>query len=102
MAVIMRDQEIRQRIRMIVEREAGKHLAGVLLFGSRARGDHVPDSDWDIAIMVDSDSDARNLHDRIFRALSADPVLWDEIIQPIVLRPPGYTAIPVARAQPGR
>ncbi len=31
-------------------------IRAVLLFGSRARGDARPDSDWDICVVVDGDS----------------------------------------------
>lgn len=30
----------------------------VILFGSRARGDHKPDSDWDLLILTKIDADA--------------------------------------------
>ena len=78
---------IRGRIRSIVEHEAGAHLTGVLLFGSRARGEERPDSDWDVAVMADRDADPMELRRRIDRALSIDGELWDEVVQVVVLRP---------------
>jgi len=39
--------------------------ADVILFGSRARGDEYPESDWDILILVDSMADLD--YERIFR-----------------------------------
>jgi len=39
--------------------------ADVILYGSRARGDDHPDSDWDILILVDSKTDLE--YERIFR-----------------------------------
>jgi predicted nucleotidyltransferase len=39
--------------------------ADVILYGSRARGEEHPDSDWDILILVDSKSDLD--YERIFR-----------------------------------
>ncbi len=32
------------------------HPEAVILFGSRARGDHRPDSDWDVLVVVDDDT----------------------------------------------
>lgn len=31
----------------------GDRLVGVVLFGSRARGDHRPDSDWDVLVIAE-------------------------------------------------
>ncbi|MHB0981625.1 MAG: nucleotidyltransferase domain-containing protein [Thermoleophilia bacterium] len=39
--------------RAFIARVAGRHdLAGAILFGSRARGDHRPESDVDIAVLL--------------------------------------------------
>ena len=35
----------------------GEHLRGLYLFGSRARGDHRPDSDADVAVFLDQVTD---------------------------------------------
>jgi uncharacterized protein len=40
-------------------------LAEVILYGSRARGDEQSDSDWDLLILVDSDSDLE--YEKVFR-----------------------------------
>jgi predicted nucleotidyltransferase len=42
--------EIKQRVQSMV----GQRLRGIRLFGSKARGDFDPESDLDIAILVDS------------------------------------------------
>jgi predicted nucleotidyltransferase len=39
--------------------------AKIILFGSRARGDERPDSDWDIIILIDSKADIDT--EKIFR-----------------------------------
>ena len=39
--------------------------ADIILYGSRARGDEHPDSDWDILILVNSKTDLD--YERIFR-----------------------------------
>lgn len=46
-------EEMRRRIKQAVEQHAPG--ATVLLYGSRARGDAGPDSDWDILIIVPDD-----------------------------------------------
>ncbi len=40
-------------------------LADIILYGSRARGDARPDSDWDILILVNSTADIET--EKIFR-----------------------------------
>jgi uncharacterized protein len=42
------------RFRATLEELYGKQLARVVLFGSRARGDARPDSDYDVAIFLNS------------------------------------------------
>ena len=41
-----------QRFRAAVDQTYGDRLERVILFGSRARGDHQPDSDYDIAVFI--------------------------------------------------
>ncbi len=41
-------EEIRDRLHDLY----GDRLRGVVLFGSRARGDHRPDSDYDVAVLL--------------------------------------------------
>ncbi|MGE3642853.1 MAG: nucleotidyltransferase domain-containing protein [Beijerinckiaceae bacterium] len=45
-----------------LEKHYGQNLKGVFLFGSRARGDHDPESDVDIAIVLE---DALNLREEL-------------------------------------
>lgn len=43
--------------------------ARIILYGSRARGDAAPDSDWDLLVLVDGPADhqrAATLRDRLF------------------------------------
>jgi uncharacterized protein len=46
------------RIKTIVKQIDPK--ADVILYGSRARGDERPDSDWDLLILVNSKTDLDN------------------------------------------
>ena len=46
-----------ERFKLILSTRYGPHLHGLYLFGSRARGDHRPDSDADIAVVLDAADD---------------------------------------------
>lgn len=46
------DATVRRLIREAVLEAFGDRVTGILLFGSRARGDHRPDSDWDVAVLL--------------------------------------------------
>lgn len=47
------DSQTRQAARLFLKRIAGQYdLGGAVLFGSRARSDHRPDSDLDIAVIL--------------------------------------------------
>ena len=46
------DEPILHRLKGELERLYGDRLERVLLFGSRARGDARPDSDWDVAVFL--------------------------------------------------
>src|SRR6266849_4808018 len=57
-----KDDPVLKRFRAAVGEAYGDRLERVVLFGSRARGDHQPDSDYDIAVFIEGDWD-----------------LWDEL-----------------------
>ncbi len=53
----------------------GDRLERVVLYGSRARGDHRPDSDYDIAVFI---KDPRTLGEEIRRLASVETdILWN-------------------------
>jgi predicted nucleotidyltransferase len=56
------EDPILRRFRTAVGEAYGGRLERVVLFGSRARGDHRPDSDYDIAVFIHDPGD-----------------LWDEL-----------------------
>jgi uncharacterized protein len=61
------EDPVLRRFRVALEELYGDRLARVILYGSRARGDHRPDSDYDIAVflrdMPDRGSEMRHLAD---------------------------------------
>ena len=46
------DDPVLRRFRAAVDELYGDRLERVVLYGSRARGDHRPDSDYDIAVFI--------------------------------------------------
>ncbi len=46
------DDPVLTRFRAALDAAYGERIARVVLFGSRARGDHRPDSDYDVAIFL--------------------------------------------------
>jgi len=52
MSVTVIDDPVLTRFRQRVIEAYGPKLERVVLFGSRARGDHRPDSDYDIAVFI--------------------------------------------------
>lgn len=64
----------------------GSRMRGMILFGSRARGDHRPDSDADVAVFMgdtpDPISDQMDMATEAYHVFLADGVL----IQPWVLK----------------
>lgn len=51
---IPQDDQLLKTLNRTLKRRLGDHLKTVILFGSRARGDHEPDSDYDLLIVVDA------------------------------------------------
>jgi len=56
------DDPVLTRFRAAVREAYGDRLERIVLYGSRARGDHRPDSDYDIAVFIKDPGD-----------------LWDEL-----------------------
>jgi len=53
------------RFRAAIDRTYGGRVARVVLFGSRARGDERPDSDYDVAVFLSGLADRWDEADRI-------------------------------------
>ena len=49
----MKDDQILNIFLQEIHQQLGPHLKQVILFGSRARGDFTPDSDYDCLVVVD-------------------------------------------------
>lgn len=59
-------QELKERLLAA----AGPHIRRIIVFGSRARGDAEPDSDLDVAVLVDG--------------RTAYQVMWDRDFAPVI------------------
>lgn len=67
-----------------LERELPGQVARVVLFGSRARGDSRPDSDYDVAVFVRGSADRRAVRAKLSDA-AYEYVLAGVYIRPIPL-----------------
>ncbi len=63
--------------RQELEKLYGPRLKQVLLYGSRARGDHQPDSDYDVLVVLDGPFNHWTEVDRL--AGLSDHILWRTI-----------------------
>lgn len=77
------DKKILERIKNAVHEV--DPTASIILYGSRARGDNRPDSDWDIIIVVNKKNVSNQFEDKITFPLYK--IEWDtgNIISPIVI-----------------
>jgi predicted nucleotidyltransferase len=72
--------------------------ARIVLYGSRARGDAAPDSDWDLLLLVNGPVD-RGRRAAICERLFELELETDTILSPIVLAKEEW-ATPLSRAMP--
>ena len=69
------EDAILSRFRSALGKAYGERLERVVLYGSRARGDHRPDSDYDIAVFI---KDPGSLGEEIRRLARVETdILWD-------------------------
>ena len=70
---------VRRMVEIVREASPG---AQMILFGSRARGDHRQDSDWDILVLLDSLSAGER--DRIWNPINDLELTADASINPVI------------------
>ena len=56
----------------------------VILFGSRARGDARPDSDWDVLVLIDEKTIPKQEEQKLRDALYELEVDTDSVISPLI------------------
>ena len=83
----MKPTHLLQEIKQIIHQQ--DPTAEAYLFGSRARGTHRPDSDWDVLILVDEPEITHEIDDK-FRDLLYDLELASGEIISIVIYPKDY------------
>ncbi len=80
-------EDIIQRAKVLITEEvakAGCCVRRILLFGSRARGDFRPDSDWDFYVVIDEElpfHERENLASRIASGLAREDIFADLFVQ---------------------
>jgi predicted nucleotidyltransferase len=84
------DDPILTRFRTALGNLYGDRLERVVLYGSRARGDHRPDSDYDIAVFL-RDTDALGMEMRRLAILATDVLIeTDAVINPLPFHAGAY------------
>ena len=82
--------EIAVKARQNLEQIYGKRLRGVYLYGSAARGQLTPDSDIDIAVILDLITDRFDEHERISQLASDMSLEHDTLVSFLFVREADY------------
>lgn len=59
----MKKDDVTKQLAKALREKLGEEIQGIILFGSRARGDFYPDSDYDVIVLVNKKT--KGLRDRI-------------------------------------
>lgn len=80
-------KQVLERVKTIITEEVdrvGCKVQRILLFGSRAKGNFRPDSDWDFYVVIDTELDFHKREDvasRIRFRLAQDDIFADVFVQ---------------------
>jgi predicted nucleotidyltransferase len=86
----LQDDQILKRLRSELKGVFGERLEKVVLYGSRARGDAAPDSDYDVAVFLKEYTDRFEEFDRIVPIQVDILDATGAIISPLVFRVEDY------------
>jgi predicted nucleotidyltransferase len=75
--------ELLQRVRKAVESVVGAESMELYLYGSRARGDATPESDWDLLLIL-PDEQVKTLSDAVRSALYTISLDTNEIVSCVI------------------
>ncbi|MBR4515994.1 MAG: nucleotidyltransferase domain-containing protein [Bacteroidaceae bacterium] len=80
------DKQKRQVLQAIAKRahEVTPPGSTILLFGSRARGDERPDSDWDILVLLDKEKITADDHENISYSLYDLGLDYQELVNTVL------------------
>lgn len=80
------DAEMRRLIVSAIQTAALERPDAIILYGSRARGDNTPDSDYDIFVLLGDRADVKQERSRIRDALGKVITQTGFRVSPLVLR----------------
>jgi predicted nucleotidyltransferase len=86
----LQDDQILKRLRSELKGVFGERLEKVVLYGSRARGDAAPDSDYDVAVFLKEYTDRFEEFDRIVPIQVDILDATGAVISPLVFRAEDY------------
>ena len=76
----------------LVRERFGAHVEGLYLFGSRARGDNRPESDADVAVVIDDDAARRDGLETELVELAFEVLLSGKtVIEPFLIPSSGWS-----------